>query len=84
MKYIIEIKIFVDKIFVILIIMDLHIINIQKVKKHLENIRRNEMIIPEWLFQEPIENKKINNPKSVKHLAREQVKANDKKIAKKY
>ena len=26
-------------------------------KKHLENIKQNEMIIPEWLFQEPIENK---------------------------
>ena len=25
--------------------------------KHLENIKRNEMIIPEWLFQEPIEYK---------------------------
>ena len=26
-------------------------------KKHLENIKQNEMIIPEWLFREPIENK---------------------------
>ena len=26
-------------------------------KKHLENIKQNEMIIPEWLFQEPVENK---------------------------
>ena len=25
-------------------------------KKHLENEKQNEMIIPEWLFQEPIEN----------------------------
>ena len=24
---------------------------------HLENIKQNDMIIPEWLFQEPIENK---------------------------
>ena len=26
-------------------------------KKHLENIKQIEMIIPEWLFQEPIEKK---------------------------
>ena len=28
-----------------------------KSKKHLENMKQNEMIIPEWLFQEPVENK---------------------------
>ena len=26
-------------------------------KKHIENMKQNEMIIPEWLFQEPVENK---------------------------
>ena len=26
-------------------------------KKHLEYEKQNEMIIPEWLFQEPIENR---------------------------
>ena len=26
-------------------------------KKHIENERQNEMIIPEWLIGEPIENK---------------------------
>ena len=26
-------------------------------EKHLENKKVNEMIIPEWLFSEPIENK---------------------------
>ena len=26
-------------------------------KKHLENEKLNEMVIPEWLFQEPIEKK---------------------------
>ena len=33
-------------------------------KKHIENLKRNEMIIPEWLFQEPVESKinKIYNP----------------------
>ena len=34
-------------------------------KKHIENMKQNEMIIPEWLFQEPIEKKirKIYNAK---------------------
>ena len=34
-------------------------------KKHIENMKQNEMIIPEWLFQEPIEKKirKIYNTK---------------------
>ena len=26
-------------------------------KIHLENIKQNDMIIPEWLFREPVENK---------------------------
>ena len=26
-------------------------------KKHIENMEQNEMIIPEWLFREPVENK---------------------------
>ena len=41
-------------------------------KKHLEN----EMIIPDWLFQELVENKikKIYNPKSLKQLARKNIK----------
>ena len=36
-------------------------------KKHLENENQNEMIIPEWLYQEPIEikNKKTKNAKSL-------------------
>ena len=35
-------------------------------KTHLENMKQNEMIIPERLFQEPVENKikEIYNPKS--------------------
>ena len=28
-----------------------------RIKKHIENEKQNEIIIPEWLFQEPIENK---------------------------
>ena len=26
-------------------------------KKHIENMKQNEIIIPEWLFQEPFGNK---------------------------
>ena len=38
---------------------DLHRASMQKhlrSKIHLENIKQNEMIIPDWLFKEPIEN----------------------------
>ena len=44
-------------------------------KKHLENEKQNEMIIPEWLFREPIENriKKIYNPISLKKSARNKI-----------
>ena len=40
-------------------------------KKHLKNMKQNEMIIPEWLFQEPIQNKinRIYNPESLKQIA---------------
>ena len=33
-------------------------------RKHLENEKQNELIIPEWLFQEPVETKpkRIYNP----------------------
>ena len=42
-------------------------------KKHMENIKQNEMIIMEWLFQKPVENKikKIYNPKLLRQLARD-------------
>ena len=33
-------------------------------KKHLEIIKQNGMIIPEWLFQEPIETKYKKNKNS--------------------
>ena len=49
-------------------------------KTHLESMKQNEMIIPEWLSQEPVENKvkKIYNPKSIKHLARDNNRLDDK------
>ena len=56
-------------------------------KKHLENIEQNEMIIPEWFFKEEkahIKKKiqKLYNPKSLKQLAREKIKLDDKELAK--
>ena len=51
-------------------------------KKHLENIKQYEKIIPEWLFHEPIENKikKIYNPKSLKQIARDNNELDDKQL----
>ena len=53
-------------------------------KKHMENVRQNEMIIPEWLFQEPFENKvnKIYNPNSLKQIARDKIRLDDKQLNK--
>ena len=53
-------------------------------KKHIENIKKEEMIIPEWLFKEPIENriKKIYNPVSLKKLARNKINLDDKPLNK--
>ena len=56
-------------------------------KKHLEIIEQNEMIIPDWLFKEersPIKKKiqNVYNPKTLKQLAREKIKLDDKELAK--
>ena len=53
-------------------------------KKHLENIKQNELIIPDWLFQEPVENKikKIYNPRSLKQIARDNIRLDDKQLNK--
>ena len=56
-------------------------------KKRLEKMIQNEMIIPEWLFkqeQTPIKKKiqKVYNPKTLKQLAREKNKLDDKELAK--
>ena len=47
-------------------------------KKHMET----EMIIPEWLFQEPVENKirKIYNPKPLRQLARYNIGLDDRQL----
>ena len=51
-------------------------------KKHIENINQNEMIIPEWLFQEPVENniRKIYNPKPLRQLARDKIRLDDRQL----
>ena len=56
-------------------------------KKHLENEIQNELILPEWFFKEeksPIKKKiqKVYNPKTLKQLAREKIKLDDKELAK--
>ena len=56
-------------------------------KKHLENMIQNEMIIPEWFFKEeksPNQKKiqKVYKPKTLKQLAREKIKLDDKELAK--
>ena len=53
-------------------------------KKHIENMKQSEMILPEWLFQEPVENKikKIYKPKSLKQLARNNIRLDDKQLNK--
>ena len=53
-------------------------------KTHLKNMEQNEMNIPELLFKEPVENKfkKIYNPKSLKQLARNNIKLDDKQLNK--
>ena len=56
-------------------------------KKHLENMIQNEMIIPDWLFKEertPIKKKiqKVYSPKTLKQIAREKIKLDDKDLAK--
>ena len=56
-------------------------------KKHLENIEQNGMIIPDWLFKQersPIKKKiqNVYNPKTLKQLARQKIKLDDKELAK--
>ena len=55
-----------------------------RIKKHIGNRKQNEMIVPEWLFQEPVENKinKKYKPKSLKQLARNNIRLDDKQLNK--
>ena len=54
-------------------------------KKHLESMKKSEMTIPEWLIQEPVENKinNIYNPKSLKQIARDNIRLDDRQLNKK-
>ena len=56
-----------------------------RIQKHIENEKINSMIIPEWFFQKPIENeiKNIYKPKSIKQIARENIRLDDKQLNKK-
>ena len=51
-------------------------------KNYFENENRNELIIPEWLFQESFENKnkKLYNPKLLKQVARDNINLDDKQL----
>ena len=51
-------------------------------KDHIEITNRGEMIIKEWFFQEPVENKiyKVYNPKSLKQLARDNIRLDDRQL----
>ena len=56
-------------------------------KKHLENVEKNEMIIPDWFLKEektPVKKKiqKAYNPKTLIQLAREKIKLDDKELDK--
>ena len=69
---------------------DVHRASMQKhlrSEKHLYKEKQNGMIIPEWLFKEeqtPIKNKveKLYNSKTLKKIARENIKLNDKELDK--
>ena len=57
-------------------------------KKHLENIRQDDIFIPEWLFKgEQASNKnkikKIYNPMPLRQIGRAIFKINDEKLANK-
>ena len=51
-------------------------------EKHLESIKRQKMITPEWLFLEPMEKlvTKSQNPKPLKEIARENFRIDDKQL----
>ena len=50
----------------------------------MENEKQNKRIIPQWLFQEPIENEneKRYNPKPLTQLARNNIELDDKQLNK--
>ena len=53
-------------------------------KDHLENLKQNKLIIPEWLYKEPIENKNKNiyNPEPLRQNARDNIRLDDEQLNK--
>ena len=56
-------------------------------KKHSENIKQFEMIIPEWLFKQEQTHfkkkiQKVYNPETLKEIASENIKMNDRELDK--
>ena len=53
-------------------------------KKHIENLKQKEKIIPEWFFQVLVGNKinKIYNPKPLRQLARDNIRLDDRQLNK--
>ena len=61
-----------------------HFVKHLRSEKHLRTEKENNVIVPEWLFKEPLENKikKLNNPKTLKQLTIEKIKLDDKHLNK--
>ena len=53
-------------------------------KNHLAKKKQNGLIIPEWLFKKPIENRilKVYNPKTLTRIAGENFKLDDEQLKK--
>ena len=56
-------------------------------EKHLQNLRKNDIIIPKWLFKEeqgPIKKKikNVYNAESLKQIARDKIRLHDKELDK--
>ena len=51
-------------------------------KKHIKNMKQNEVVLPEWLFQEPVENKinKIYSPNPLRQLVRGNIRLDDRQL----
>ena len=52
-------------------------------KRHLENKKQNDMIITDWLLQEPFKkSKEIYNPEPLRQLARDYIKLDENQLNK--
>ena len=51
-------------------------------KKHNKNTKQKEIVIPEWLFSEPVESKirKIYDPKPLRQLERDNIRLDDRQL----